>query len=343
MFGSHSGASNPDRICNQPIAAHVNKKGESSTRWVMGLTFVTMIAEIVAGSWYGSMALLADGWHMGTHVAAFAITLFAYHYARKHSDNKAFSFGTGKVTLLGGFASAVALGVVALMMVIESVERLFSPQAIGFEESIAVAVLGLTVNLASAWLLKDHHHHHGHSHHHSTSHGHSHGDAHSHSHHADDHSHNHAAGHSHQHSSDHIHSSDHNLKAAYLHVLADALTSVLAIIALLAAMYFGWLWLDALMGIVGAAIISVWALGLMKESSALLLDSGVPAELERAIHRILESGQINIQDLHTWPVSEHKFALVLSISGSKPEQVKALREQLSELSSLDHVTIESID
>ncbi|MGB1091248.1 MAG: CDF family Co(II)/Ni(II) efflux transporter DmeF [Oceanobacter sp.] len=332
MVDRCSGSRFDSRVCNQSIQTRSNHKGESRTRWVMGLTFITMLAELLAGSWYGSMALLADGWHMGTHVAAFAITLFAYHYARKHADNNAFSFGTGKVNLLGGFASAVALGVVALMMVLESVERLFSPQAIGFQESIAVALLGLVVNLISALLLKDHHHH-GHSH----SYGHSH-----------DHSHDHSHGHSHDHSKSHEHHahgheeqhSDHNLKAAYMHVLADALTSVLAILALLAAMYFGWLWLDAVMGIVGAAIISVWALGLMKESSAILLDSGVPSDLNLAIHNVLKESSLEAQDLHVWPVSEHSFALVLGFKQATSEQIKAIREQFEAFSELDHVTID---
>ncbi len=198
-----------------------NPKGEKRTHWVLWLTIITMVAEITAGSLFGSMALLADGCTC-THAAAFMITIFAYRYARKHADNRAFSFGTGKVSVLGGFTSAIALGLVALLMLVESVQRLFSPETIHFNEAIFVAVIGLTVNIASVFLLKDDHHH-----------SHDHGHSHSHSH---DHDHHH-------------HHHDHNLKAAYFHVLADALTSVLAIVALLFGKYYGLHWLDASWGL----------------------------------------------------------------------------------------------
>ncbi len=198
-----------------------------------------MILEIAAGTWFGSMALLADGWHMGTHSAAFLITLFAYAYAKKHANNKSFSFGTGKVNYLGGFASAVALAIVALMMAVESVQRLFEPHSIQFNEAIIVAIIGLVVNVASAFILKDDHHHHHHHH-------------------------------------------DHNMKAAYFHVLADTLTSVLAIVALFVGKYMGAVWLDPVMGIVGAIVIFHWSFGLIKESSSVLLDKSVnTATLEK--------------------------------------------------------------
>jgi cation diffusion facilitator family transporter len=194
-----------------------------------------MVAEIIAGSVFGSMALLADGWHMGTHVAAFLITIYAYRYARIHARDPSYTFGTGKVGVLGGFASAVALAVVALVMLVESLHRIIEPQSIQFNAAMGVAAIGLFINIMSAFLLKeDHTHHHRHDHHH-----------------------------------------DHNLKAAYLHVLADALTSLLAIVALLAGKYFGWNWLDPIMGIVGAIIITRWSYELLKKTSPVLLDGSI--------------------------------------------------------------------
>jgi len=226
-----------------------NQQGESKVKAVFWLTTVVMVLEIAAGMWSGSMGLLADGWHMGTHSAAFAITIFAYSYAKKHANNKAFSFGTGKVNSLGGFASAVALAIVALMMAIESIQRLIEPQEILFNEAIVVAIIGLSVNVVSVYLLHDDHHHQDHDHQ----------------------SHNH----------------DHNMKAAYFHVLADTLTSVLAILALIAGKYFGLIWMDAMIGVVGAVVIARWSYGLIKESSAILLDrSADPESLKKVVEAI---------------------------------------------------------
>lgn len=227
--------------------AVINELGEQRTKLVLALTAVTMTVEIAAGLLFGSMALLADGWHMGTHVAAFFITIFAYRYARKHAHDPDFTFGTGKVSILGGFASSIALAVVAMVMAIESIQRLYSPEEIYFNQAIIVAAIGLVVNIASALLL-DIKHDHGHSHH-----GHH-----------DEHS-----GHNHHH--------DHNLRAAYFHVLADALTSLLAIVALLSGKYFGWGWLDPTMGIVGAMVITYWAYGLIKETGPVLLTAASKA------------------------------------------------------------------
>ena len=222
---------------------------ERSTRRVMLLTIAMMIVEIAGGMIYGSMALLADGWHMGTHAVALGISAAAYRFARRHADSPHFSFGTGKVGDLGGFASAVVLAVVALLMAVESVERLLSPRPIQFNEAIAVAVAGLAVNVVSALLLRDHE--------------------------ADDHDRGH-------------HHHDHNLKAAYLHVLADALTSLLAIVALLAGKGFGWVWMDPLMGVVGAAIITRWSWGLLRDTGRVLLDRDVdpgPGRRDGRAHR----------------------------------------------------------
>ncbi len=302
--------------CYQPTIIADRQQGETRTLWVLWLTFLTMVAEIVVGSAYGSMALLADGWHMGTHVAAFTITLFAYRYARRHAMDPDFSFGTGKVSVLGGFASAVALGVVALMMVLESVQRLFMPHEIGFTESIVVAVIGLLVNLASAWLLKDHH-------------GHSHGHAHEPVDHVDHHDHH-----------DHHGGHDHNLRAAYMHVLADALTSILAIVALIAAMMLGWLWLDALMGIVGAAIISVWALGLLKDTSRILLDASIDAPVRQQIIDAVQTTGAEIRDIHIWKVSADRYALVLSVTANESDTASRIRQHLADYPQLQHITIE---
>jgi cation diffusion facilitator family transporter len=242
---------------------------ERNTRRVILLTLVMMIIEITAGYIFGSMALLADGWHMGTHAAALGITAFAYYYARKHSENPSYSFGTGKVGVLGGFGSAVVLAVVALLMGVESVQRLVSPVNIRFNEAIAVAVVGLAVNLISAYLLRGRHHH------------------------------------SHQHGSGH----DHNLRAAYLHVLADALTSLLAIVALITGKAFGWVWMDPIMGIVGALIISRWSYGLLIDTGKVLLDRDVNAEAVEEIRSIVESDSDNrVADLHVWRVGSHHLA-----------------------------------
>ncbi len=286
-----------------------HEENEKRTEKVMGLTAVTMVVEIVAGLAFGSMALLADGWHMGTHVAAFLITLFAYRYSRKHADNPDFTFGTGKINLLGGFASAVALAVVALIMAIESVGRFFSPVEIHYGQSMLVAAVGLAVNIACAFLL---HGSHGHTHH---GHGHSHSHAH--------------------------HHEDHNLKAAYFHVLADALTSVLAIVALLFGSLFGWWALDPLMGIVGALVISRWAWGLAKETSRFLLDASVAGETREKIQEIIEADADNrVTDLHVWKVGPQQLAAIITLVTHYPKPVEAYRQLLADFPHLQHLTIE---
>ena len=287
-----------------------NEKGERRTQYVLMLTAVTMVVEIIAGSIYGSMALLADGWHMGTHVAAFMIAIFAYRYARKHARNPAYAFGTGKVNVLGGFASAVALAVVALVMLAESMQRLFDPHVIHFNEAITVATIGLLVNLVSAFLLKDDHGH-GHEHHH---------------------------GHAHTHTHTHR---DHNLRAAYMHVLADALTSLLAIVALVSGKYFGWNWLDPVMGIVGAIIITRWSIGLLKQTSPILLDASIDEDYQSAVREALEKDSDNrISDLHIWKVSANHYAAIISLVTDFPNTTGHYKELLSDFHKLTHVTIE---
>jgi len=297
----------------------INKKGERRTRQVLVLTFFTMILEISAGILFESMALLADGWHMGTHVAAFMIAIFAYRYSRIHAHDQTFAFSSGKVGVLGGFASSVALGVVALMMSIESIERLLTPHTIQFDEAIAVAGFGLLINLISALLLKDHH---GHN---------------------DRHDHRHGHDSMHTHPSHH----DHNLKAAYFHVLSDALTSVLAIIALLSGKYYGWNWLDPVMGIVGALVITRWSYLLMQETSPVLLDESIELKYKKAIKEIIERDADNrVSDLHIWRIAPGHFAIIISLvshTPQAPEHYKALLKDFHSHSGLNvfsHITVE---
>ncbi len=304
--------------------AKINESGERNTRYVLYLTLITMVAEIVAGSIYGSMALLADGWHMGTHAAAFMITLFAYYYAKKYADDPKYAFGAGKVSVLGGFTSAVALGLVALLMVVESISRLFNPENIHFNEAILVAIIGLTVNVVSVFLLKDHHSHdHGHHHHH----GHSH-----HSHHDEHHEHGHH---------EHGHHHDHNLRAAYFHVLADALTSLLAIGALLFGKYLGLTWLDPIMGIVGAVIITSWAWGLVKQTGPILLDASIDENTVAEIVKVIEQEQDHqVSDIHIWPISADHHAAMISIVSHNPKDAEYFKAKLGHFSRIDHLTIE---
>ncbi len=286
----------------------IDERGESRTRLVLLITFLAMIAEIAAGSVFGSMALLADGWHMGTHSAAFAITIFAYHYSRKHSANSSFSFGTGKVSILGGYSSAIALAVIALFIGAESLARLIVPQKIHFNEAIAVAVLGLVVNLFCAYLLRGHHTHHSHSH----------GEGHEHSHHH-----------------------DHNLRGAYLHVLADALTSVLAIFALSLGKILGWQWLDPIMGIVGALVITRWSYSLLKDTSAILLDRSISQEHIQLIRQKIESDSDNrVSDIHVWKVGPIDYAAVISLVTRHPQPTEHYKKMLANFRELSHVTVE---
>lgn len=282
---------------------HGHEHGERRVHMVLALTVVMMVVEIVAGMIFNSMALTADGWHMGTHAAAFGITLFAYRYARKNANNPRFSFGTGKVSVLGGFASAIALGVVAILMAAESAHRLIDPRSIQFNDAIFVAVVGLVINLASALLLKEEHHH--------------------------DHDHGHHHGH------------DHNLRAAYFHVLADALTSVTAIIALTLGRFFGWVVLDPIMGIVGSLIITHWALGLLKDTSGVLLDGSVGTDTRKAIRSAVEDhSDCRITDLHVWAVAPGHHAVILAVQSPKPCTPGEIKALLSGVPHLLHINVE---
>jgi cation diffusion facilitator family transporter len=280
---------------------------ERRTRPVIGITAVMMVLEITVGLMSHSMALLADGWHMSTHVTAFVITAIAYYLARRHASNARFSFGTGKIGVLGGFASAVVLSVVALLMAGESVRRLFVPLTIHFNEAIGIACLGLIVNLTCALLLKDDHHYRR-------------GDG-------------HGSGHHH----------DLNLRAAYLHVLADALTTFLAIVALTGGKFFGWAWLDPVVGLVGSGVVFSWAYTLLRDTSGILLDwTPLSSDLPEEIRRALESdGDSLVTDLHVWQVGTGKFAAIISIVAHEPKSSDDYRELLREHEELVHVTIET--
>jgi cation diffusion facilitator family transporter len=293
-----------------------HERNERRTWFVIALTSVMMAVEIAAGTIYGSMALVADGWHMSTHAAAMLIAALAYLYARRNAKNPRFTFGTGKVGDLAAFASAIVLALVALLIGWESVVRLANPISISFPQAIFVAVIGLIVNLVSAWLLReDHDHHHGHSHHHDHSHD-------------PDHHHDH-------------HGRDQNLRAAYLHVLADALTSVLAIIALTAGSIFGWIWLDPIMGIVGALVIARWSWGLMRDTGATMLDyrqAGDPIAVK--IRSVIEETGDKITDLHVWQLGPGHHAAIVAVSTKSEMAPASYRQRLAQTVGLSHITIE---
>jgi cation diffusion facilitator family transporter len=310
-----------------PMGAHdhvfLGDDHDRNTRrtWiVIGLTATMMVVEIAAGTMFGSMALVADGWHMSTHAAALLIAALAYGYARKNARNPAFTFGTGKIGDLAGFASAVILALIALLIGWESLVRLYSPVAIDFTQAIIVAVIGLGVNLVSAVILGANHDH-GHGH------GHDHGHSHSHDHHDHPHPHTRAA--------------DNNLRAAYLHVLADALTSVLAIGALVAGSLFGWNWLDPVIGIVGALVIARWSWGLVRDAGRVLVDYNPASEtLPAEIRGAVETDTDRITDLHVWQVGPGRHAAIVAIASAEPLPVAAYKAKLAEIDELAHVTIE---
>lgn len=274
------------------------------------ITVAMMLLEITAGVMSHSMALLADGWHMSTHAIAFIMAAVAYHFTRRHSADIRFSFGTGKIGVLGGFSSAIVLATIALAMAGESVHRLFSPLTIHFNEAIGIAALGLCVNLVCAFLLKDDPHHH--------------------------HAHGGGSGHSHHHH-------DLNLRAAYIHVLADAFTSVLAISALTSGKFFGWAWLDPVVGIVGSGVVFSWAYTLLRDTGMVLLDvtpnsSDLPDEIRRAIE---SDGDSIVTDLHVWQIGSGKFAAIVSIVAHELKTCESYRALLREHEELVHVTIET--
>jgi cation diffusion facilitator family transporter len=284
-----------------------HSQNERRTWLVVALTAAMMVVEIVGGTIYGSMALVADGWHMSTHAGALAIAAFAYRYAHGHAHDERFSFGTGKVGELAGYSSALILGIISLLIGYQSVTRLLSPVSIRFEEATLIAVIGLAVNLASAWLLHDRHEH------------------------EHEHDHDHDSGHHHH---------DHNLRAAYLHVLADAMTSVLAIAALLSVRFLGWTWMDPVMGIVGALVIAHWSWRLLRSSGAVLLDTVADSRLATRIRQRLEVGGDRVADLHLWRVGPGHAAVIASVVSDEPRAPDRYKARLDGIDGLSHITVE---
>ena len=300
--------------CREPhrLAPADQNRNAARTRIVLFLTLAMMVAEIAAGWAFGSMAVLADGWHMATHAAFLGIAVFAYSYARRHAANTSYAFGTGKVGDLAAYTSAIMLAVVAFLMAAESFERLARPVHIDFGEAMAVAVVGLGVNLVSAWLLREEHpHHHG------------------------DH------GHHHHHDEHHAHHRDHNREAAYAHVLADALTSVFAIVALAAGLWWGLHWMDPAMGILGAIVIAKWSLDLVRASARVLLDATPTAATATAVRQAVENdGDARVTDLHIWRIAPGSLAAVLTVSARRPLAAARYKERLRDVAGLTHTTIE---
>ena len=279
-------------------------RNERRTWFVVLLTAAMMVGEIVGGTVFGSMALLADGWHMATHAVALGIAGLAYFYARRQAHNPRFAFGTGKFGDLAAFASAIVLALIAVQIAYESAVRLVHPVPIAYRESILIAVLGLAVNLASAWLLREDHHHDHHGEH------------------------------------DHHHHRDNNLRAAYLHVLADAATSVLAIAALLVAMLSKWTWADPAVGLIGSVVIVSWAYGLLRDSGAVLLDAAPKADIAEDIRQRLETNGDRVTDLHLWQVGPGHRAAVVSIISDHPLAPSVYKQRLAKVPNLSHVTVE---
>jgi len=298
------------------------RAGEKRTLVVVMLTAVMMVVEISAGLIYGSMALLADGLHMASHATALGVAFFAYVVSRRLASDRRLSFGTGKINSLAGFASAVMLMGFVLIMAIESTNRLFNPLAIAFDQALIVAVVGLIVNGVSAWILiaTPHEHSHGHAREHDDEHGHEHG-------------HTQVHGHEQQH--------DHNLRAAYLHVLADALTSLLAIAALVAGKYFGAIWLDPAMGIVGAILVARWSFGLIRESSRVLLDSQADESRVVVLRKSIEeqSGD-RVTDLHVWSIGHGIFAAEIAVVSNDPKAPEYYKSLIPPDLAITHATVE---
>ena len=310
---------NPEKWTHQHIFDSGNPLAERGTWIVMWITAATMLLEIAAGWWFNSMALLADGWHMSSHAVALGLTAGAYAAARQYAKDSRFAFGTWKIEVLAGFASAIFLLGVAAMMALGSAERLLSPQPIHYREAIVVSVFGLLVNIVCALIL-------GKAHHHERP-----GQGHDHAHH-DDH---------HDHHDTHKNHGDLNLKSAYLHVLADAATSLLAIVALLGGWIYGWAWLDPLMGIVGAILIAVWAKGLIVETAKVLLDREMDHPVVAEIREVVEVGETRITDLHVWRVGKRAYSCAMTILTHEPSlNAAVVREQLAIHEEIVHSTIE---
>jgi cation diffusion facilitator family transporter len=298
--------------CHAPRFDAGNPLAEVNVRRAFWLTTVMMLVEIAGGWWFNSMAVLADGWHMSSHSLALGLSAFAYSFARRHAGDRHYAFGTWKVEVLGSYTSAILLLGIAGLMVFQSVERLLQPQAIQYDEAIAIAVVGLAVNVICAWWLRGHHHGH-------------------------DHEHTHEA-----HEPAHAHHQDLNVRSAYVHVLADAATSVLAIVALLGGKLWGLAWLDPFMGIAGAVLITVWARGLLRDSGRVLLDAEMDSPVVAEVRQVIEQGKVpaRITDLHVWRVGRAKYACVVSLTTTSRMDGEYFRRELAVHEELAHVTVE---
>ncbi len=299
--------------CHTPRFDTGNPLAEANIRRAFWLTTAMMVVEIAGGWWFNSMAVLADGWHMSSHSLALGLSVFAYSFARRHAGNRRYAFGTWKVEILGGYTSAILLLGIALLMAWQSVERLVTPMAIHYDQAIIIAVVGLAVNLICAWWLRGHHHGH-------------------------DHGHDHDHGHEHE----HAHHEDLNVRSAYLHVLADAATSVLAILALTGGKLLGLSWLDPFMGIAGSVLVAMWAQGLLRDSGRVLLDAEMDAPVVREIRDVIENGAVpaRIVDLHVWRVGRAKYAVVLTVRTATNASGEDFRRALGVHEELAHVTVE---
>jgi cation diffusion facilitator family transporter len=310
-----------------------HERAERRTWAVIILCTVMMIAEIVGGALFGSLALIADGLHMSTHAGALLLAALAYTFARKYAADPNFTFGTGKFGDLAGYSSAIVLAMIALLIAYEAVSRFLAPVPISFNEAIPIAALGLLVNIASAWLLAGGHHHgHGHSHDHGHSQDHSH-----------DHDHGHEHGHEHEDEHDHgddAHHRDNNMRAAVVHVMADAAVSVLVIVGLLLARAFGWLWMDPLAGFVGALVIASWSVALIRDTGAILLDRTPDPGMAAKVRATIESEGDRVTDLHLWRLGPGHLGAIVSIATTAQREPAHYRQRLAGFSDLSHVTVE---
>jgi cation diffusion facilitator family transporter len=341
-------------------------KNERKTWIVIGLCTAMMLAEIVGGSLFGSLALIADGWHMSTHAGALLLAALAYTYARRHAEDPSFTFGTGKIGDLAGYTSAIVLGLIAVLICYEAALRLISPVAINFTEAIPIALVGLAVNIVSAFMLsggKDGHQHgpgHSHAHSHAHSHGHSHGNARAHSHsvaqspahthpHLQDHGHDEGQAYDHAHSAGHSHAQrntagkiarDNNMRAAFFHVIADAAVSVLVIVGLLLARFFGWLWLDPAAGIIGSAVIASWSYVLIRDTAGVLLDRTADRDVLQDVQKAVEAEGDRLNDLHLWRLGPGHLGAIVSVATRSDRSASFYHALLRRFQTLSHITVE---
>jgi cation diffusion facilitator family transporter len=311
-MSTHEHSIDPFRHDHIYLGEH-HERNERKTWAVIALCGAMMVAEIVGGLFFGSMALIADGMHMSTHAGALLIAAWAYTYARRHALDRRFAFGTGKLGELAAYSSALILAMIAILIGYESISRLLNPVHINFDQALPIAGLGLCVNLLSAWLLRDDHAH-GHDHSHDEPH--------------------------HHHEDDRGHKHDLNMRAAYVHVIADAAVSVLAIVGLLAGREFGLVWMDPVMGIIGACVIANWSWGLIRAAGGVLLDMSSDQGLAAAIKERLEVGADRVADLHLWRLGPGHNAVIATLVTGEPQPASTYKSRLAEVASLSHVTIE---